>query len=217
VLGIIGSGVMPVFVSVAVCAPTGIEGLYGSRWVAAAPLLVPLALGMPAYSVVCITGPVLWGIGRVERELRAEILTLVAAAIAYIVASRYSLVMLAGAVGIIAVLRCLLMTFAIRRVLQLQWRDIGGALRGGVIVVPLVAGCVWECDRLIGTAASPPARLAFDMLAGAVILAAVLLKCPKLLGKEAEQLLLAHSSGFPAFISRALVASRPEAGAAVAS
>jgi O-antigen/teichoic acid export membrane protein len=68
---------LPLFAAVSLVAEGVIRIVYGAAWLPAAGALAVLALAMPLHALTAITGPILWGTGKVNLELRVQLLTLV--------------------------------------------------------------------------------------------------------------------------------------------
>jgi O-antigen/teichoic acid export membrane protein len=68
---------LPLFGAVSLVAEGVVRVVYGAAWLPAAGALAVLALAMPLHALTAITGPILWGTGKVHLELRVQGLTLV--------------------------------------------------------------------------------------------------------------------------------------------
>jgi O-antigen/teichoic acid export membrane protein len=68
---------LPLFAAVSLVAEGVIRIVYGTAWLPAAGALAVLALAMPLHALTAISGPILWGTGRVGLELRVQLATLV--------------------------------------------------------------------------------------------------------------------------------------------
>jgi O-antigen/teichoic acid export membrane protein len=164
---------VPMFGAAAVVSSTIILALYGRAWIGAAPLFVPLALAMPLYAILALAGPVLWAAGRVERELKVQVVTAIMALVVFAATSRISPVCLAWGVLAVYAFRFLGMTREVVRHLKIKWVDIVLALRGGVAVGLATAVLSWIADSLMkGTGVPVMLRLSVVI---AVALSAVLL------------------------------------------
>ncbi len=192
---------LPVFATVAAVPEAVVAGIYGPAWLAAAPVLTPLALAMPAMGIMSLAGPVVTAAGRVGLELRASLLTLLVLAVALWLAGAGPLVAVAWAVVAAQVLRAALMVAAVRPVVGATWGEVAAALRWPAAFGLLTAGVTALLDAGL-TGAAPPARLAADVAAAA----AALLSCLRWLGRRA--LLGAHGDllrageGLPPLVRR---------------
>jgi O-antigen/teichoic acid export membrane protein len=201
---------IPMFVAAAVVPSTVIVALYGRAWAGSVPLFVPLALAMPLYALLCVGGPLLWGIGKVERELRVEIATGVLAIAVFAVTSRISVVCLAwGVLGIYA-FRFLGLTREMVLNLQVTWKDVGLALRGSVVVGLMTAVVVWCCDGMLArTGLSVLIRLVADIAVGLCMTCSPLLMAPNVvIGPSAPAVLAQIRSMMPGFVQRLWPASK---------
>ncbi len=167
---------LPVFAVVAAIPYAFVAGIYGPRWIAAVPVIVPLALAMCLHSIMALAGPALWGVGRVERELRAQIITAVAMAGAMVITSRISFVAVGWGVLVIYLLRAALLTRAAIRTLALRWADIGLALRAPVLIALVVAPMIAASDHFVFVRIPGMGlRLALDALVAAVTFGVLLI------------------------------------------
>jgi PST family polysaccharide transporter len=141
---------LPVFVTVAVVAPSTIAGLYGTAWLAAAPVLAPMALAMAATVLLAISGPVLMSIDRVGLELRLQAIALALFVGGLVVGCRYSMETIAWVFFGAACVRGCLLTAAVVRELGLGWSAVVRALRWPAAVAVLVAAPAYAIDQLAG-------------------------------------------------------------------
>jgi O-antigen/teichoic acid export membrane protein len=140
---------LPVFAVIATIPHVVIGGIFGPRWQAAAPVIVPLSLAMPLDSIMCLAGPVLYGIGKVERELWAQMVTAVCMVGIMLVMSRISFIAVGWGVLMIYSLRATLITRAVMRTLDIQWIDIGRAIHVAALVASGTALMVSGADHVI--------------------------------------------------------------------
>ena len=161
---------MPAFFGLGVLAPTVVDALYGSAWVAAGPILLPLALAMPLQALQAVGGPVLWGSGQVSREIRIS-LWMVALLIALLgVAATISPVAMAWGVLVAYFTRALWVTGSVSQIIGASLRQSLSMLRGGFIVGSLTAAVLYLIDTmLIGTGLGPIPRLVAALLLGALL------------------------------------------------
>lgn len=175
----IGLVTFPVFFGAAVVADSVIAGLYGARWVEAAPVFGALCVAMPFHALMAVAGPILWGRGRTNVELRVQTgVALALVAILFILKDR-SLSLLAWGVCVVYVGRAIFMTAALAGDLQVRWREVAAALASplalaavSMVVLWLVDGYVENLDFnavmrlacLIGTAGSALAVFALAFL-----------------------------------------------------
>jgi PST family polysaccharide transporter len=161
---------LPVFVTVASVPDAVIGGVYGSRWLAATPLLVPLALAMPLYALLALVGPVLTATNRVTTELRAQVLTLVLMFAVLLVAGRHSLQAVAWGMLFVYAVRCFLLVHPLLQVIGAEWLELLRPLVWPAMCAAVTAMVTWSGDRSLRDTAALP-RLAFDVgLATAALL-----------------------------------------------
>jgi PST family polysaccharide transporter len=162
-VGLIALLLGPLFVGVAAASSSVILGLYGEEWRAAVPILTPLALAMPLHAVMGLAGPLVWGTGRVEVELRIQgVVALVMGAV-LLGLSGTSVVWVAWAVLGVYVLRCLMITGALARIAEIPPSSIARSLRGAFVASMLSGVLVWGLESWLRQSLVPPiARLAVD-------------------------------------------------------
>jgi O-antigen/teichoic acid export membrane protein/glycosyltransferase involved in cell wall biosynthesis len=160
---------LPVFWSVASCAPTVVGALYGKLWVEVTPMLPPLAVAIALHGAMALAGPVLSAVDRVQYEVKAQLISLMVAIAAFLVAARYSAVAMAWTVLGVYSVRFLAATLPTLRLLELRWRDVFKATRGSIAVACPTAFLVWETERVARSFGLAPAlTLAIVGLVGAI-------------------------------------------------
>lgn len=117
VFGLVG----PAYVTLAMVPDTVIVGLYGTKWIASIPLMIPLALAMPFYGGMSLLGPVLAGIGKPQLEFWPQAVTCVLGGVAFFTASHFGLVWIAWALVGVQVARLAAMAYFTFRELGLNW------------------------------------------------------------------------------------------------
>jgi PST family polysaccharide transporter len=183
---------LPVFWSVAICAPTVIAGLYGARWAGAAPLLRPLALAITLNAIMALAGPMLAAADQVKREVLAQALSLAVAIAAFSFCIRYSVVALAWAVLGVYVFRFVANTQPTLRLLRLSWPDILRVLRGPIAVACITAAAAWGTARLANAYSVKPAWIILWLVLADIITFAtlLLLAADHILARELVQVLM---------------------------
>ena len=194
--GVTSLVVLPIFCSVAVVPRTVIQGLYGNRWLGAAPLLVPLALAVPFHAVMALAGPLIWGKGKVGRELAMQGIVAVLFLFVLLVTSKLTVLILAwGVFGVYAV-RFVLMTWAALRVINASWRSLFCEIRGGAILGLWASVLIWGVEKALLTFNMPVAvRLVIDILATGVGTIGIVLIIPSLLFSAETVWLISRFSG----------------------
>lgn len=149
-LSIVSMLVFPLFGSMALVPHTIVVGLYGEKWASSVPLLSPLAIAMTFHAVMALAGPLLWGIGKVELELRAQFVVAAVIVPALLAAALISLPAVAWAVCMVYAVRFALVTQATVKVLDIRWSDIVRSLSGAGLIAALTAASVKLCDVITG-------------------------------------------------------------------
>ena len=159
--------VAPAALVVAVIPQTVVSGLLGAEWVLAVPLLVPLALAAPFHAAMGMAGPLLWGQDAVGRELRMQVRVAALAGGVLLVASRYSVPVMAWAVAGIYVVRCVLVTGALVSRQRLPVWSLARIAGRPFMLAATIAAAVFLLDQLLsdqGMAA--PVRLLTNATTG---------------------------------------------------
>ena len=169
--------VLPAFCAMSVCPTAVMLGLYGERWRPAIALFQPLILALAVHTLMALAGPILGSLNLVEREIRAQAIGLCAALVAFWVAARFSVLALAWAVLLIYVLRFVLMTYPVLRVLGLPWRDIGRVLLGPFLLAGVTSASVRSMQVLAGVWRLPYSATAALLLATGVCVFVLMLLC----------------------------------------
>lgn len=193
--------IFPVFFTVAVIPRTVIEGLYGDRWIAAVPLLVPIALSRPFFASMALAGPLLWGVGKVEQELRVQIAVVLTMIPALLLASRFSLGAVAWAVFAVLTLQSILMTRPALQAAGVGWRDAGRVIRGAALLSAALALIIWPLDHIAFAHLASPLRLLADACTAATSSAALVLALPQwFLCAELTRLICVHFGPAPGWV-----------------
>lgn len=211
-VAIISTLLLPVFATIAVIPKTVIIGLYGEKWAAAAPILTPLALAMPFNALLALSGPILWGMGRVNRSLRAQFITVMASVVVFTITSRMNVVFLSWGVFFVYVLWFALITQAAAESLRITVADIARCVRGPVVVAATAAAMALGIANYLQPMSAPPRLVAAGVVVGAVVALAFRLAPARLLSVEAIATLDSLRASLPRFLSRALpsVTTQPE-------
>ena len=194
-LGLITLITGPVFTLMAVHAQALVHLLYGPRWAHTGLLFAAFCASLPFYSVLSVSGPVLWAINAVRQDLYTQVFSFVAVAAGFYALSSYPLELAVWLVPLIYLLRTAWVYRALASHLQLQHRRSLRAVFGGLALSALAAGISW----LLGLALTPLVAMLLSSVATVVLGAAALRLWPHaLLAPEFVSLLqnrAAESSG----------------------
>ena len=111
--GLILLALGPLFAALASVPDVVIRSLYGAKWIGAVPFFQPLALAIPMYAAMAITGPLLAARGRPGLELKCQLLSLAIAIPTYYFAVHRSVLTLSWAVLGVYIVRCVILTTAV--------------------------------------------------------------------------------------------------------
>ena len=164
----------PVFWGIAGIAAPVVEAFFGRAWMPASALLVPLALAMPAHAVMALAGPILWGRGRPDAELRIQSPVLLLMVAVLFIASRFSIETMAWSVAAIYTLRAAWMMLRAAKELAIDQLSLAQAVQGGVILglTTLLAGA--SIDAMLNPEVGAVLRVAIAVTGAAT---ALLLSC----------------------------------------
>ena len=153
---------LPVYGCVALVPHSIIATLLGTKWAAAASLIVPIALAMPFQVATSMGGPMLSAAGRPGSELRAQLATAAFAGVVLIYRRpRFHRAAMAWGVLAVAVTRFIFVTSSALRVTGADWTMLLRSMRGGAILLLCTAIAVVFADQMAH------GSLAVDILAGA--------------------------------------------------
>ena len=180
-LSLISVTVWPIFVTTAVLSEVMIKGLFGGAWLAAIPLLIPLALGQLMGAVMVTSGPIIRGTGRPEKELKISALTLPVLVAVLGATSQVSLLAIAWGMFAVGVFRCALMTRAIQKLFDLHSRQFYRAVRGGILMSLACAGAAFTADRFLSDSnITPVVLLILEISLVGIVYILLMLALPKL-------------------------------------
>jgi PST family polysaccharide transporter len=130
----------PFFAALAAVPDVVIRGLYGAKWIGAIPFFQPLALAIPMYAAMAITGPLLAARGRPGLELKCQFLSLTMAIPIYYFAVHRSVLTLCWAVLGVYFVRCLILTMAVLRESGGSWTGLASVSWPAAALCPVAAG-----------------------------------------------------------------------------
>lgn len=185
----------PVFLSVAVLAPTVVDALYGAKWESAATILLPLAIAMPFHAVMAVGGPILWGRGQAIRELKVQAVLAIAMVALLILLANFSMTAMVWGVVAVYFCRAVWIQSQVASTLGIEHKSLFRALHPGLVVGFVSATVIFLGNNLwqeVGLSSLP--RLGVAVATGALLAAGVLALARKLLPPEIRQgLYLRHN------------------------
>lgn len=138
----------PVYSAMAAIPDLIIPTLYGDKWHAAIPLMMPLCFAMAVNATLAMSGPLLSAIGRPHIELKAQLLTLLISIPSLILAAQESVLMVAWTLLGTYILRLLLLvTATLRAIGDKPYRLITITLIP-IIISSLLYGLCWYLGQL---------------------------------------------------------------------
>lgn len=157
----------PILFAVATVPNTVLMAMYGPAWIGAAPLLTPLCVTAVVNGIVGFLGPVLMGVGRIERETRAQWTAVLIMLPILLIAGSHSTLALAWAVAALSIIRFGLLTHAMNGILQLKLKEIVSSLLPGLLIGVFAALGANGCDDFYRL--SSPLSQLFAAMAGALL------------------------------------------------
>jgi len=164
VMGIVFGVLGAAYATFALTPDTVMLGLYGGKWVALIPIMVPLALAMPFYGVHCLLGPILCGLGRPDLEFWPQAASCAIAACAFFTATRFSILALAWALFGVMLIRLGMIAGFLFHLLKISWPNALLLVARRVVFSACFGGLAWCADHLLRTA-----RLAVTERLGALV------------------------------------------------
>lgn len=161
---------LPFFLFCAFLSPDIIQVVYGTKWAPAAPLFRALALCMPVNSALALSGPLLWGIGKVGEDVRAQIGAFVAMIIALALSSRLSILALAWLMLPVYFIRFLLLLVPVCRSLSISFGELALMVSQMISMALASAAPAWAVDWYLSSLNINP----FLRVAAAAALAAAI-------------------------------------------
>lgn len=131
---------LPLFSLLGVASDTVIDIVYGDRWHEAVPLFTAFTVSTPLYIIAAITGPLLWSMGQVGKELRIQLFVLFVMLVGFWVASDFSISTAVWLIPALYLLRAGLMVWALSAQIKVMLADVVKAMRGGAILAVLAMG-----------------------------------------------------------------------------
>lgn len=133
----------PVYGAITAIPDLIITTLYGAKWQAAIPLMVPLCCAMAVNAMLAMAGPLLSAIGWPQIELKAQLLTLLVSVPSLIIAAQYSLVTLAWTLLGTYILRLLLLVVSALKAIGGKAHRLPSVVLMPLVIATLLSGLCW--------------------------------------------------------------------------
>ena len=160
----------PIFFGVAAVAETCVVAIYGIEWKNASPLLIPLAIAMPLHCITAVTGPVLWGKGRVGQDLRISLAMGLVLVLVLLTLSAISLTAVVWGVFAVYLIRAMWMTATISHLCAIRRSRILKAVIPAMVLGLVVGVTLFVVNRqLIEYYPAAWIRLTYAILLGALL------------------------------------------------
>jgi O-antigen/teichoic acid export membrane protein len=140
---------LPVYIGFVWLAEPLIETLFGSQWTAAAAPLAVLSLAAPFMMIETLCTAVLEARNRLAKQLVAQLIMIVVATVAIVLALPYGTAgVAAGLVAAMAYMSAHLFLLA-KQSLNARWRDLGRAFLPAALLNSVLVATLWLGDHLI--------------------------------------------------------------------
>lgn len=147
---------LPMFSAASAVPESIILGLYGGKWRSAIPLLTPLALAMPINAMLAMAGPLLTGIGQPHKEFIAQIVSWLFMVPALILASHYSLEVVAWSVLGVYIVRFLILISMSLHAIDEKIQNLINILFVPLVIAVILSAFAFSIDRLLLSAEFGP-------------------------------------------------------------
>jgi lipopolysaccharide exporter len=175
---------VPAFVFLGLISPDIVQFLYGAKWTSAGWVLGILFFAMPAYVVWGISTPILWNTQRKNHEFALQLPLIGVGLIAFYYLAGLGIHYAAAVAAGLLVLRAVVIGTAAFRALGIGLNAVlPDAARGAVLALICAAG-VLTGQHFVASFAQPALSLAAAGLVTLLLLAAILLWRPQLLGQH---------------------------------
>ena len=177
---IVSCFVLPTFITIALISQTVIEGIYGPKWLRAAPLLLPLSLAAPFQALMLLSGPVLLGKGRVEKELKVQSTVAFLYLIVLLALTQVSIRAVVWGVLAIYFIRFVYLTAMALGIISVKWRILIKIICGPLILSAILGSSIVILDWILNIyGISTPMRLIFEAIFGVTNMLICLFSFPK--------------------------------------
>lgn len=167
----------PFFALLAWNAQAIVHLVYGDRWLNTGPLFAAFCASIPFFSILSVSGPVLWAINAVRQDLYIQLLTLAAVGAGFFALRNHELVWAAWLIPLFYAVRCASAYFSLEIRLKFgHWRAMRAVLAGLTITLLVSAVCC-----VVGLWLSPAPALFTNAVVSAALSLAALRVWPHLL------------------------------------
>ncbi|HEX3892326.1 MAG TPA: lipopolysaccharide biosynthesis protein [Terracidiphilus sp.] len=191
---------------------TTIAGLFGDKWLAVIPLMVPLALAMPIYGVHCLLGPIVCGLGKPALEFWPQAISCCLALAAFFAAARFSILAVAWTLLGITLIRFGLTASFAFRLLHISWSRVLPLLAKRAAFAAAFGGLAWTADQILRVPfhLAPGPRLLLVSLLCATLLGVTIWSAGELIfGRDALTFLRAYAQHLPPRYARQIRVQMP--------
>ena len=167
----------PSFTLLAWNAEAIVHLVYGDRWMNTGPLFAAFCASIPFFSILSVSGPVLWAIDAVRQDLYIQLLTLAAVAAGFYALRNHELVWAAWLIPLFYAVRCSGAYFSLETRLKFGHQRAMRAIMAGLIITLLVSAVCY----VVGLWLSPTPALLTNVVVSAALSLAALRAWPRLL------------------------------------
>ena len=138
----------PMFAAMAAAPDAVVLGIYGAKWAGAVKLFQPLALMMPIYAMLTLSGPALSARGKPGKEFQMQLISVIIAIAAYLTAIHWSVLALSWTVLGVYLIRFGLLAYAVMREVHGRWQDLAATAWPALTLAMVAAGVARTLDLL---------------------------------------------------------------------
>lgn len=136
---------LPLFTYLSISAEFVIHTVYGEAWIESAILFRVFSICMPMYIVISLTGPVLWSLGSVNKELHVQLLALILMVFGFFLLSNFSIKNAIWFLPVLYAMRSIFIVVALLNKIKINVSDLIEVFRGGLIfscVIIIASYCI---------------------------------------------------------------------------
>ena len=141
----------PIFLTVALIPETIILAMFGSKWTMSIDILTPIALAMPINTLLALGGPLLWANNIGEREVKAQLYSVILIVIVLFFLSQISLVIASWGVFISFLIRLFFINREVLRYIESSLIDYLKSIVKPLFFGLIVALAVFSFDVLLSS------------------------------------------------------------------
>jgi len=201
----IGYAIIPLILTIALVPQTIVLVLFGSNWMFLSELIPPLAIAIIIRIFAGMSGPLVWGKNKGEKEVIAQFYSLIILSVILFFTSQISLLYASWGITLAFCFRLYFVNSVALKILHLSWLEYGKSIYKPLILSAIIAIGTMLFDRFIFSNINVYLVLIFDVLFASIILSILLYKYMKyFISDELIFLLEKEQAKLPNFIKKKL-------------